>query len=99
TRWPRDWSSDVCSSDLELIDAVSRAARGVGTRTPPPTMRSPIRKRAGDGTPRRVLIVEDDQDGRDALKWLLELDGYTVDVAGSRSEERRVGQGWRSGEQ
>src|SRR5690625_7809884 len=21
TRWPRDWSSDVCSSDLELLDA------------------------------------------------------------------------------
>src|SRR5439155_16051007 len=21
TRWPRDWSSDVCSSDLEVVDA------------------------------------------------------------------------------
>src|SRR5215510_14023137 len=31
TRWPRDWSSDVCSSDLELVSLwVSPAARGHG---------------------------------------------------------------------
>src|SRR5207253_5202070 len=27
TRWPRDWSSDVCSSDLALIDDAVRTAR------------------------------------------------------------------------
>src|SRR5207253_8611626 len=27
TRWPRDWSSDVCSSDLELSFAIA-VARG-----------------------------------------------------------------------
>src|SRR5690625_7034218 len=26
TRWPRDWSSDVCSSDLEIPDEVARKA-------------------------------------------------------------------------
>src|SRR6266508_5111308 len=28
TRWPRDWSSDVCSSDLEhIIDVISQESR------------------------------------------------------------------------
>src|SRR5690625_7947878 len=26
TRWPRDWSSDVCSSDLELLETYSSLA-------------------------------------------------------------------------
>src|SRR5439155_4609014 len=26
TRWPRDWSSDVCSSDLESYERLRRAA-------------------------------------------------------------------------
>src|SRR5439155_17602584 len=26
TRWPRDWSSDVCSSDLLVIDGSARLA-------------------------------------------------------------------------
>src|SRR5690625_7930710 len=26
TRWPRDWSSDVCSSDLDRLDDESREA-------------------------------------------------------------------------
>src|SRR5207253_7417977 len=25
TRWPRDWSSDVCSSDLEIIEDIIEA--------------------------------------------------------------------------
>src|SRR6266702_3625209 len=36
TRWPRDWSSDVCSSDLQVVvgdaldpNAVTQAATGV----------------------------------------------------------------------
>src|SRR5207253_3755313 len=28
TRWPRDWSSDVCSSDLHLIPNVLKVALG-----------------------------------------------------------------------
>jgi len=37
-------------------------------------------------TRRRILIVEDDQDSREALKELLELSGHTVGVAGRGSE-------------
>src|SRR5207253_8365662 len=27
TRWPRDWSSDVCSSDLECFEAAAHIVR------------------------------------------------------------------------
>src|SRR5437870_11115188 len=27
TRWPRDWSSDVCSSDLEVLRACTRTPK------------------------------------------------------------------------
>src|SRR6266702_5482952 len=29
TRWPRDWSSDVCSSDLHALDASRRGGEDV----------------------------------------------------------------------
>src|SRR5437870_4451949 len=29
-RWPRDWSSDVCSSDLQRLRGLHRAAETVG---------------------------------------------------------------------
>src|SRR5437870_13306192 len=28
TRWPRDWSSDVCSSDLDLVAVATRHGDG-----------------------------------------------------------------------
>src|SRR5437660_4772842 len=31
TRWPRDWSSDVCSSDLSTQTAQANARIGAGT--------------------------------------------------------------------
>src|SRR5207253_7899114 len=36
TRWPRDWSSDVCSSDLWVRDAVSGARPSSGQLLLPP---------------------------------------------------------------
>src|SRR5439155_10100700 len=33
TRWPRDWSSDVCSSDLRVDTAVCREPLGAGVIT------------------------------------------------------------------
>src|SRR5207253_4480992 len=29
TRWPRDWSSDVCSSDLVVVRTAANSPRGV----------------------------------------------------------------------
>src|SRR5207253_7557892 len=31
TRWPRDWSSDVCSSDLEMLWQYELSARPIDT--------------------------------------------------------------------
>jgi CheY-like chemotaxis protein len=41
---------------------------------------------------RRVLIIEDNPDGRESLRWLLELLGYEVEVAedGGRGLERAL---------
>src|SRR5207253_7299951 len=46
TRWPRDWSSDVCSSDLILCDGDQ--ARGIGERS--------AAQREGEPFRRRVLL-------------------------------------------
>src|SRR5207253_6053661 len=55
TRWPRDWSSDVCSSDLHLVHlwiiARSRRVRALGRRARLPRAR--LRRRAA-GAPRRL---------------------------------------------
>src|SRR5207253_3610705 len=93
TRWPRDWSSDVCSSDLFLATvAYFRVELG----------RLAV---AGLGSIRRRSVRTPDE----RLAWLLLLSaipGAVVGAAlestidehlGQRSEERRVGKGGRSG--
>src|SRR5207253_6921525 len=89
TRWPRDWSSDVCSSDLLSSlrwpeDTVARLAR-MGVRTIGAALRLP---RAGF-----VRRFGDAQ-----LAMLDVLTGRTAEVRVTyraperfRSEERRVG--------
>jgi CheY-like chemotaxis protein/anti-sigma regulatory factor (Ser/Thr protein kinase) len=37
-------------------------------------------------TPKRILIVEDNDDGRDFMKALLESDGHTVDAVGTMND-------------
>src|SRR5215208_1336442 len=50
TRWPRDWSSDVCSSDLVALNPlVSLDDFDNGDRTDSdPALREPIQSRVGD---------------------------------------------------
>src|SRR5207253_4995408 len=80
TRWPRDWSSDVCSSDLKLVRDGCFVCRtfSKGEKV--------VQARAGRDTWRkqnnhRVRACRSAQAQRP--------DG------GVRSEERRVGKGWR----
>src|SRR5262249_57359306 len=89
TRWVSDWSSDVCSSDLDQ-DAV--AGNGLA-----PAHRQADEVRAGI-----VLTLHVEQGGRGRgpeVHGLVDLigatavvgDGDLVGGSGRRSEERRVG--------
>src|SRR5439155_18014859 len=89
TRWPRDWSSDVCSSDL----AITKAAV-----TGPVTAAFVI---AADGATGEVARLAGWGDGRHlipALEYEARVDDATLDrFARVRSEERRVGKEGRCG--
>src|SRR5690625_5744343 len=82
TRWPRDWSSDVCSSDLVLR---GRLGREVGLR-----LREGILcLRPAEGLARlRVGVLGLGRGLRPRVRGVLSLD---------RSEERRVGKECRWG--
>src|SRR5690625_5950165 len=93
TRWPRDWSSDVCSSDLATqLDAVgvpqsdlvlgeSQARDGqdlLGKHFP-----------GGSGSPANVVVEQDKlQDVADALLKNDGIDGVSVMAAEDRKSTR-----------
>src|SRR5439155_3024562 len=82
TRWPRDWSSDVCSSDLKVsADRVrSNPHHGDAGGTRQPRLEGITIIRAGLRWHRRT-VIEDDA-GSPGLRRIVYL---------RRSEERRVG--------
>src|SRR5439155_17679590 len=85
TRWPRDWSSDVCSSDLErhtILDAARKARIEIPTLCWYPTL-----SLVGNC---RICLVS--VEGQPKL-----IPACATKVAdGMRSEERRVGKECRS---
>src|SRR5690625_7957690 len=93
TRWPRDWSSDVCSSDLPGCSRVlTDAARAIG------------RVVAGlcqSLNPQVVCIGGELAEAEEAfltpLTDTVQEHMLPNQVAPTRSEERRVGKEWRSG--
>src|SRR5207253_5008243 len=91
TRWPRDWSSDVCSSDLEAVDVGPGQEGG---------RQQPERGRRVDGpgvAQQRLPIalaapgdrVEPEADRRSDREQVAE--GHARVEPRLRSEERRVG--------
>src|SRR5207253_4300306 len=87
TRWPRDWSSDVCSSDLgHRAVAFLRVRRRLGLRAGVAAPdQYPVA--AGGLGPQERLVGEAQQVvGR----------AHVGEVADARSEERRVGEEGRS---
>src|SRR5207253_7527316 len=93
TRWPRDWSSDVCSSDL-VPDLELPQARGLQPRASTGEQdASPARGRAwtadtGPGPPGKAEPA--------AGRLLPPDDGQAACPSHRlRSEERRVGKEWR----
>src|SRR5207253_8008584 len=89
TRWPRDWSSDVCSSDLRQInlirDRVSQWRQGghAGHLT---------------STTRRLMNYWTDP-GREKKLFFCQIEALetAIYLAEVRSEERRVGKECRRG--
>src|SRR5207253_8200285 len=94
TRWPRDWSSDVCSSDLStsrpLVVAkdVKKSFQHMG-RTLEVLRGIDLTIDEGD----MIGIVGQSGAGKSTLLHCI----GTLDIvtSGSRSEERRVGKGCR----
>src|SRR5207249_8106322 len=94
TRSKRDWSSDVCSSDLDLRAAFGAAARrylpDVADEDLTPDISGVRAKLQAKGEPVRDFVIQEESArGRPGLVNLVGID--------SRSEERRVGKEWRAG--
>src|SRR5690348_18043592 len=81
TRWTGDWSSDVCSSDLEALAILRRAVRENPSSLPLLVYEQ-----------RALLVVGDSAGAWDAVKRILPLAPASKSA---RSEERRVGKGCR----
>src|SRR5207302_7736101 len=87
TRFSRDWSSDVCSSDLSGVLAFSRILNDAEVLVVANT--NPTQGFQGE-----VIVDHELNPAGSAYKVL-----YSNKVArspGGRSEERRVGKEWRS---
>src|SRR5207253_4060071 len=93
TRWPRDWSSDVCSSDLEL------GQDGASLVYPPENARlmrqveerGAVLSQFPPGTPPLPYNFPT----RNRTLAGLALGVVVVEAGERRSEERRVGREWR----
>src|SRR5439155_15110218 len=93
TRWPRDWSSDVCSSDLLWLARMDGAT--------PANSEIAIAKGRSAAVSRRTTKNWEDRiaAGRTALLNMPVLPvqgGVPIMVSGERSEERRVGKEGRA---
>src|SRR5207253_5177034 len=89
TRWPRDWGSDVCSSDLARVAVAGLpGGRGVGEEERA-VAQAELRVLLGDGRLRRQRPVVQRERGLDEPRD--PSGGHRV-----RSEERRVGKEGRT---
>src|SRR5215510_10762801 len=66
TRWPRDWSSDVCSSDLRHGSCGRSAGGGAGTRGRGARWHAGVPPFAQDGTERRIVRPQDPAEQTDS---------------------------------
>src|SRR5207253_5823421 len=94
TRWPRDWSSDVCSSDLRQTESLNEI------RIVPPAPRGTHVQRAATRTSGAAWTTTARNAGalvrrtvRTARGGLLSKTGRSEQEC-DRSEERRVGREW-----
>src|SRR5439155_3550758 len=89
TRWPRDWSSDVCSSDL--CQSLSLAAIGLANH---PVAQNGVRFLVNAARPDGSWAIDSN-----LSTWVTTLAINALATAGeleNRSEERRVGKEGRA---
>src|SRR5207253_4852340 len=90
TRWPRDWSSDVCSSDLPISASDVKRLRddtGAGMMD----CKRALAEARGDVTAAKDLLRTWGLAGVEKRKARAASDGLVVSYLHERSEERRVG--------
>src|SRR5207253_5217345 len=91
TRWPRDWSSDVCSSDLSntvMATVTVGAPNTYAVATNPATNRVYV---ALENSSNTFSVI----DGTSNAVMSFALPGGDASAIAVRSEERRVGKGCR----
>src|SRR5207253_6451338 len=97
-RWPRDWSSDVCSSDLAIINAVVYLLQELELWSPFKTSTA-----ASEHLARTALLGNPNDVGSYFVAPALGAAALALSqrrwriVWAARSEERRVGKGCRWG--
>src|SRR5207253_6644777 len=94
TSWPRDWSSDVCSSDL-LARGAGRSATSSGRRRAATNVIQDDVAAPGKDVWRTTGFMPPSFEPRVLHKSSMLYIGAAQ--TGSRSEERRVGRGRRCG--
>src|SRR5690606_39451750 len=87
TRFSRDWSSDVCSSDLHCVGAVALEPQ---RREWHSLLREIFASPKREVELRRVLETDSFYGSKAALAWHMHANGELANAL-DRSEERRVG--------
>src|SRR5207253_6578012 len=95
TRWPRDWSSDVCSSDLKSSLGIAREYLDLVDDA---RLFEPIAAELERTVATVLEIVEAREllDRHPTLQRSIRLRNPYVDPMNARSEERRVGKECRA---
>src|SRR5207253_3362380 len=96
TRWPRDWSSDVCSSDLlcllleiaVALPLLPRAVKYVDWHRIGLLLVAAV-----VGVPAGNLVLT--EVAPEPMRWTISF--IVLGAVALRSEERRVGEGWGCG--
>src|SRR5690606_39297722 len=96
TRFSRDWSSDVCSSDLKALEHgiknVARHARSIIVNRNDNLCAFPLNAKRNSRAFRRIICSV----GKKVEQYLTHTSRVCLECVYIRSEERRVGKGRRT---
>src|SRR5207253_4691507 len=97
-RWPRDWSSDVCSSDLGQVDLLlTTGGTGIGPRDNTPEATQAVADRIVPGISEEMRRKGLEHTPTAVLSRSTAAVRSKTLIVNLRSEERRVGKEGRRG--